>query len=177
VTCDGCVFVKSQSLRCHCSSDCYFFCCCCFYIEYMRDLAAVTSIGLILSTPAVRLSPKPLYHHPFNTVTLCRAATGTSDVGGCWTILAYPCKPSPSGLLLYVVCACYCFFVFVAWGWLADPQIDVSEFLTTADCLHTRMFDIRRFVSLLFPPLCPPPPCHPAPLACSVQLFLRFLCA
>ncbi len=52
-------------------------------------------------------------------------------------------------MLLYVASALYCAFVFVAWAWLADPQIDVSEFVTSADCLHTRMFEIRRCVPSL----------------------------
>ncbi len=45
---------------------------------------------------------------------------------------------------MYIACFCYCTFVFIAWAWLADPQVDVSEFVTIADCLHTRMFDVRR---------------------------------
>ena len=50
-----------------------------------------------------------------------------------------------AGNLLYIASAAYSIFVFVAWAWLADPSIDVSEILTSADCLHTRMFTIRRY--------------------------------
>jgi hypothetical protein len=61
-------------------------------------------------------------------------------------VYAFPSTPSRAGIVLYATAAAYCGFVFVAWAWLADPQVDVSEFLTTADCVHSRMFSIRRRV-------------------------------
>ena len=55
------------------------------------------------------------------------AASGSSDDGGTWSISAYPSTPSLTGTLLYVASALYCAFVFLAWAWLADPQVGASH--------------------------------------------------
>ena len=124
------------------SASCQFSLCCSCAVCTPVCAAAASTVR-IPNTSAVR-------HHSVLLarviVTAC-AATGTSDDGGCWAVHVYPSAPSLVGLLLYASAAAYCLFVFVGWAWLADPQVDVSGFLTSADCRHTQMFSIRRYLN------------------------------